>query len=116
MVVDHKNRNGIDNRRPNLRLATESQNCMNRQKQRVTSSKYKGVSWVRSSGKWKAAIQVDKKNLHLGYFEDEEEAARAYDAAARKYQGEFAYQNFGGEEKQRGLKGVLRALRKRVLR
>lgn len=97
IFVDHINRDALDNRRANLRLATESQNCMNRRKCKGTSSQYKGVSIDRRKKLWKAAIKIDEKNSHLGYFESEIEAARAYDAAARKYHGEYAYQNFEDE-------------------
>jgi hypothetical protein len=58
-------------------------------------SRYKGVS--RNREKWQARIKVDGKQSHLGIFTDEEDAARAYDAAARELFGEFAYLNFGGE-------------------
>ena len=98
LVVDHKNRNGIDNRRANLRPATESQNSMNRRKVRGTSSRYKGVSWRRSRRLWQSMIWVDKRNLLLGSFTSETEAAKVYDAAARKYYGEFAYLNFDEAE------------------
>jgi hypothetical protein len=108
LLVDHKNRNGRDNRKANLRLATSSQNNMNRSGRKGTSSKYKGVSWSRKSNYWRAMVHVNGKCHYLGRFEDEEEAAKAYDAAARKYQGEFAYQNFPKEGKQKGLKFVLR--------
>lgn len=100
LLVDHKNRDATDNRRVNLRLATTSQNSMNRRKCKGTSSKYKGVSWDNRKKLWKAAIQIDRKNRHLGYFESEMEAAKVYDKAARKYHGEFAYQNFEDENRQ----------------
>jgi hypothetical protein len=58
------------------------------------SSKYRGVAWQKSRKKWKASITYDCKFHHLGIFEDEEEAARAYDRAARAHKGEKAQLNF----------------------
>ncbi len=94
LVVDHINRKGLDNRRANLRLATHAQNNMNRCPRRGTSSKYKGIAFDRRVGKYKTDIQVNKKRIHLGYFNSETRAAKAYDDAAKAYHGEFAYLNF----------------------
>lgn len=92
--VDHINRNGLDNRRSNLRPATSSQNAANRPPQRGGSSQYKGVGWNKAAGKWKSKIRVDYRYIHIGYFDDELSAAKAYDARARAAFGEFAYLNF----------------------
>jgi hypothetical protein len=95
--VDHINRNSLDNRKSNLRIATRSQNMANRPKDRGEySSKYKGVCKVR--GRWIAYIRVMGKLTYLGTHEIEEEAARAYDRAALKHFGEFAVTNFPREE------------------
>src|SRR5690242_17796567 len=90
--VDRINGDGLDNRRENLRLCTRDENMMNRRKNSNNSSGYKGVD--RNKGKWRAYIQVDKKWIHLGYFSTAEQAAHAYDNAAKKYFGEFANTNF----------------------
>ena len=90
--VDHINGDGLDNRRDNLRLCSRKENQRNK---RVTphSSKYKGVTWNTSHGKWQARIRIDGRQKHLGYFTDEIDAGRAYDEAAVKAFGEFARLN-----------------------
>lgn len=94
MFVDHINRNGLDNRKANLRLATRLQNARNRPKtNKATSSQYKGVSYRRANGKWSATIFADGRNVHLGYFETEIEAAKTYDEAAIERYGQFAALN-----------------------
>jgi hypothetical protein len=98
--VDHRNRYGLDNRRENLRLPTNSQNGANANKcRRGASSRFRGVSWHKRIGKWGAHIGVNRKLIHLGYFAEELDAARAYDAAAREHFGEFAHFNLGQKKK-----------------
>ena len=95
-IVDHINHNGLDNRRANLRLVTIEQNTWNtRKKSGHCSSQYKGVSWQKSSGRWKSIIVYKGKWIFIGYFDDEELAAKAYDAKARELFGEYAALNFG---------------------
>jgi hypothetical protein len=96
MVADHINGKGYDNRKANLRLATRSQNCMNKPfiKTKPSSSKYRGVSWSKSQKKWHVQIGLKGKCIFIGYFEDEISAAKAYDTAAKKYHKEFAVLNF----------------------
>jgi hypothetical protein len=89
--VDHWNRDSLDNRRENLRLATASQNIANGLS-RGGSSKFKGVSWSRDG--WNASLRKNYKTIHLGRFDTEESAARAHDTAARQLHGEFARVNF----------------------
>ncbi len=94
-AADHINTDSLDNRRANLRLATHSQNsCNSRRDKSKTLSRFRGVSFSKRKGKWFAAIRINGKKTWLGYFNDEEDAARAYDHAARKYHGEFAMLNF----------------------
>ncbi len=93
--IDHKNGNGLDNRKQNLRHCTKTQNMRNVRKTRsATSSKYKGVSFTKSISKWCAEITADWKRYNLGYYLIEEDAARVYDAKARELFGEFTNLNF----------------------
>lgn len=89
LETDHINGNRLDNRLVNLRPCTGAENSRNRKKQKG-SSKYKGVTWRKSSNKWLAQIRVNKKSIHLGEFDDENEAAESYRKAAKELFGEFA--------------------------
>jgi hypothetical protein len=92
--VDHINGNELDNQRENLRGSTRSQNGANLRKwaTRRTSSRFKGVT--RRNGKYMAQIAVQGKNIYLGLYPLEEQAARAYDNAAIRHFGRFANLNF----------------------
>jgi len=92
-VTDHINHNGLDNRRSNLRSCSQQQNCYNKRGKRNTSSKYKGVGWNKRLKKWEAVIKAFGRNIKLGSFDEEVFAAEAYNVAAVKCFGEFAYQN-----------------------
>lgn len=95
LLVDHRNTNSLDNRRANLRLATPSQNsCNSRRDKSNTYSRYRGVSFSKRKQKWFAAIRVNGKKIWLGYFDNEIDAARAYDKAALEYHKDFAQLNF----------------------
>jgi len=87
--IDHKNNDKLDNRKENLRFCTRSQNNAN-QSVRGKTSKYKGVFFHKKRGKW--ASSFDYK--WIGYFDDEIEAAKAYDVKALERYGEFAKINF----------------------
>lgn len=92
MEVDHMD-DSLDNRRSNLRIVNRSRNQMNRYSNGGTS-KYKGISKHTLSKKWAVCITASGRSFHLGYFEDEIEAAKAYDKAARVYHGSQARFNF----------------------
>lgn len=94
-VVDHRDGDALDNRKENLRVATPTQNCRNKGPARSNKAGFRGVSPCRSM--WRATIYVDGKPLNLGNFGTPEEAARAYDVAARSIFREFARPNFQDE-------------------
>lgn len=92
--VDHVNNCRSDNRWPNLREATVSENACNRKSRAKSTSDYLGVCWDKSRGKWMAGIRIGGRKKLLGRFPSEVEAAKAYDAAAAKFHGEYANLNF----------------------
>jgi hypothetical protein len=91
--VDHRNHDGLDNRRANLRLATQTQNLGNSRIRSDNTSGHKGVYWDRWNGKWRAEIKANGKRFHLGRFVDLDDAANAYDRAAAEHFGPFALTN-----------------------
>jgi hypothetical protein len=91
--TDHKNGKTLDNRRANLRVATVSQNCMNRKGDKNSTSKFKGVSWNKHAKKWRSFIMSKAKLIYLGSFDSEIDAAKIYNQAAIKYFGNFARLN-----------------------
>ena len=93
-LTDHINHDTLDNRRFNLRPATDRQSSQNRRPFITAASAYKGITWNRQHRKWLTRIGTSTGRMFLGLFTDEVEAARAYDAAARELFGEYAYLNF----------------------
>lgn len=94
LEVDHRDSNGLNNLKTNLRKASHAENMRNRSIQRNNTSGFKGV--CRDRLKWKAYIKSNGKMLHLGVFLKPEDAANAYDVKARQLYGEFARLNFKG--------------------
>lgn len=91
-LVDHKDHDGLNNTRANLRICTPAQNNHNRRPS-AHSSDFKGVTWRKNRSRWVAQIQFKGKGKFLGQFHDEIEAAKAYDRAATRLFGEFACVN-----------------------
>jgi hypothetical protein len=92
-VIDHLDGNTLNNQKNNLRICTQSQNLNNQKKSISNTSGYKGVSYDKKYKKFIAKIGFNRKNIHIGYFIDVKDAARAYNEAAIKYHGEFANLN-----------------------
>jgi len=97
MVVDHIDGNRANACRSNLRICTRHENQFNLRKRRTGHSRFKGVTFHKPMGKWKAQYRFKGRLYHIGYFDDEVEAARAYDYAAVGVFGEFACVNFPRE-------------------
>lgn len=95
VLIDHKNRDGLDCRRENLRVATRSQNAANASKAAGRSSRFRGVAFeLGRRNNWGAHIQILGRSKRLGNFQTEEEAAHAYDSEAVRLFGSFANVNF----------------------
>lgn len=92
--IDHHDRDGLNNRRNNLRDATSEQNARNRSRGSANKSGYKGVSFRADRGTWAAMIRVRDRLIKLGTYRDKVKAAMAYDAAAIEHFGIFACTNF----------------------
>jgi len=94
IFIDHINGNTFDNRKENLRLATPKQNSRNIGKKKGNyTSKYKGINWNKKHKKWAVRISTDNGRIHLGYFENEKEAAQVWNEAAQLHHKEFARLN-----------------------
>lgn len=90
---DHKDHNGLNNQRYNLRAATNSQNAFNNRSHQDSTSPFLGVSFFKRDGNWQAQISTDGKQKHIGFYKSEVEAAKAYNEAAIQYHGVFANLN-----------------------
>lgn len=93
VLVDHADRDGLNNQKYNLRECSHSSNCANRKSRVNSTSNYIGVSWCKKAKKWKPQIMKDGKRTYLGAFKDEKYAALVYNEAAKRIHGEFANLN-----------------------
>lgn len=94
METDHKDWDGCNNQRHNMRNCTHAQNMQNQKKRRgIYSSKFIGVTWHKQKGKWQASIRIEGKLKFLGLFNLETDAALAYNKAAKELHGEFTVLN-----------------------
>lgn len=92
-LIDHRDGNGLNDQRSNLRIATNAENVRNGGRQRNNTTGFKGVSLVKSSGKYEAQIAFNNKTIHLGKFLTPIEAAKAYNNKAIELHGQFAKLN-----------------------
>jgi hypothetical protein len=98
VIVDHKDLNGINNTRRNIRKCTNQQNHFNGTSRKNSTSKYKGVGWDTEKKKWVSQIMYNHKRIFLGYYKEERCAAMAYDKKAKKLFGEFSRLNLPEEK------------------
>lgn len=92
--TDHRNGDGLDNQRDNLRPATGSENNRNSRLRKDNTSGFKGVQWDKQRRRWVAGIRVSGRQRQIGSYDNPVDAAHAYDAAARELFGAFARPNF----------------------
>lgn len=89
LVVDHINGNKLDNRKSNLRICTQEQNHLNHKNYATNNSGYPGVGWYKKANKWRARIQIQGNEIHLGLFESLDDAIQARQQAEIEYFGDF---------------------------
>lgn len=94
METDHINMNRLDDQKENLRSCSHQENQQHKKIYKNNKSGYRGVTFRKDKSKWEAYIGAGGRRNHIGYFENAEEAARAFDEAARTYRGCFATTNF----------------------
>ena len=92
MVIDHANGNKLDNRKSNLRICTAEENAFNNKTYETNKSGYPGIDWHKKAGKWRARIQVQGRQIHLGLFESLDEAIQVRRQAEIDYFGEYRRQ------------------------
>ena len=92
-LTDHKDGDGLNNQRSNLRACTAMQNAQSQRKRESATSRYRGVYWHHRAHKWCSRIRVNKILIYLGLFNSEDQAAQTYDIAALKHHGRFAMTN-----------------------
>lgn len=97
-IVDHIDRNTLNNQISNLRIVTTFQSSCNTKSRKNSTSKFKGVSWNKRRNRWRVVIMKNQKQIYVGTFTDEVEAAKSYDVAAKNIFGEYAVLNFNGED------------------
>lgn len=93
-LVDHKDRNGLNNQKANIRICTQSQNTHNASKRKNSTSKYQGVCWSAQRRKWMAFLQYNGQTNNIGFYVSEIEAAKARDLKSTEFYGSFATLNF----------------------
>lgn len=95
LIVDHKHGEGTtnDNRKSNLRIGTIKQNEMNRKQMNNNTSGVTGVHWDKHKNKWMAYIGLNNKHIHLGYYDNFDDAVAARKKAEEEYFGEWSYNN-----------------------
>ena len=94
IYADHRDLNGLNNQKDNIRACSHSENARNLKSHIGSTSKFKGVSFHKQSKKWVSQIMINRKQIHLGLFEDEEAAAKKYDVYAKLHYREYANLNF----------------------
>ena len=94
-IIDHIDGNRLNNSISNLRVCSSRENNLNKTRKSNTKSGRKGVSWYKRDSKWEVRIKHKNKNLHLGLFDDIDEASKVYEEKAKELHGEFYYKRRG---------------------